>query len=45
VSNTSPAQSSSGSLPFTGLDLGILALIGSMMIGLGLAQRRMARQR
>ncbi|HLY48024.1 MAG TPA: hypothetical protein VKR21_02410 [Solirubrobacteraceae bacterium] len=45
MSNTSPGQPSSGSLPFTGLDLGLLALVGSMMLGLGLVQRRMSKQR
>ena len=36
---------SSGSLPFTGLDLGLLVLVGCMLIGLGLVQRRAVNQR
>jgi hypothetical protein len=41
-----PAQvraSSGGSLPFTGLDIGLLALGGGALVGVGIGLRRLAR--
>lgn len=42
-----PAQvvetSESGSLPFTGLDIGLLALGGATLVGVGVGLRRLAR--
>jgi hypothetical protein len=41
-----PAQvqtASGGSLPFTGLDIGLLALGGSALVGVGIGLRRIAR--
>jgi len=41
-----PAQvqtASSGSLPFTGLDIGLLALGGCALVGVGVGLRRFAR--
>ena len=40
---TPPQEVQSGSLPFTGLDAGLIALGGVFLVGLGLAVRRMAR--
>lgn len=43
---TAPTQtvsSSGGSLPFTGLDLGLLALGGVTLVGVGVGLRRVAR--
>jgi hypothetical protein len=37
------ATSSSGSLPFTGLDVGLLALGGVALVGVGVGLRRFAR--
>lgn len=39
----SDTSGSSGSLPFTGLDVGLLALGGVALLGLGLGLRRFAR--
>lgn len=39
-----PAQQSEGSLPFTGLDLGIVALMGGALLGTGLVLRRTTRR-
>lgn len=40
-----PAQvvESSGSLPFTGLDVGLLALGGALLVGVGVGLRRVSR--
>lgn len=35
-----PVQAESGSLPFTGLDIGIVALMGVALLGTGYALRR-----
>jgi hypothetical protein len=43
VNHTSDA--SSGSLPFTGLDLGLVAAGGVVLIGAGLAARKFSAQR
>lgn len=43
-SSSAPAQQSEGSLPFTGLDLGIVALMGAALLGTGLVLRRTARR-
>jgi hypothetical protein len=37
------ASADSGSLPFTGLDLGLLALGGVVLVGVGVGLRRFAR--
>jgi hypothetical protein len=37
------AANSSGSLPFTGLDVGLLALGGIALVGVGIGLRRFAR--
>ena len=37
------ATSNSGSLPFTGLDIGLLALGGVALVGVGVGLRRVAR--
>ncbi len=37
------AASSNGSLPFTGLDVGLLALGGVALVGVGVGLRRFAR--
>lgn len=37
------ANSSGGSLPFTGLDIGLLALGGVALVGVGIGLRRFAR--
>ena len=42
VSVASP-DTSSGSLPFTGLDIGLLALGGVALVGVGVGLRRVAR--
>jgi hypothetical protein len=43
--NTPPPKSttSSGTLPFTGLDLVLVVAAGGLLLGLGLAMRRLAR--
>lgn len=38
---TSADTSGQGSLPFTGLDVGILALVAAILVGTGLALRRL----
>jgi hypothetical protein len=35
-----PVQEESGNLPFTGLDIGIVALMGLVLLGVGVALRR-----
>ncbi len=37
------AETSDGSLPFTGLDIGLLALGGGVLVGVGVGLRRLAR--
>ena len=37
-------QQEEGNLPFTGLDLGIVALMGAALLGTGLALRRTTRR-
>jgi hypothetical protein len=37
------ASNDSGSLPFTGLDIGLLALGGAALVGVGMGLRRFAR--
>jgi hypothetical protein len=39
-----PPSTTTKSLPFTGLDLGIVALMGAGLLGTGLVLRRNARQ-
>jgi hypothetical protein len=39
------ATQSAGSLPFTGLDLGLVAAGGAVLIGAGLAARRLSASR
>lgn len=41
-SGTVAVESSSGSLPFTGLDVGILLLVAAVLTGTGLALRRLS---
>ncbi|HEV3000403.1 MAG TPA: hypothetical protein VGW75_06660 [Solirubrobacteraceae bacterium] len=43
-SSSAPTQQSEGSLPFTGLDLGIVALMGAALLGTGLVLRRTTRR-
>ena len=43
ISLTTTKTKSSGTLPFTGLDLLALVLVGGLLIGLGLVQRRVAK--
>lgn len=42
---TPPSQvaDTSGSLPFTGLDIGLLALGGALLVGVGVGLRRVSR--
>jgi hypothetical protein len=42
---TSSEQAEQGTLPFTGLDLGMAVLVGCLLIGVGLVQRRATSQR
>lgn len=42
ASTTAPEAVSDSSLPFTGLDLSLMALGGIVLLGLGLAMRRVA---
>lgn len=42
VTTTTSSATSAGSLPFTGLDIGALALGGVMLLGAGVAVRRMS---
>ena len=37
------AKASSGTLPFTGLDLGLLGFAGAGLLGLGIGMRRLTR--
>ena len=39
-----PQQQEEGNLPFTGLDLGIVALMGAVLLGTGLVLRRTTRR-
>jgi uncharacterized protein HemX len=39
-----PQQQEEGDLPFTGLDLGIVALMGAVLLGTGLVLRRTTRR-
>lgn len=41
---SAPAQQQEGDLPFTGLDLGIVALMGAALLGTGLVLRRTTRR-
>jgi hypothetical protein len=41
TSGTEAVEASSGSLPFTGLDVGILLLVAALLTGTGLALRRL----
>lgn len=41
--NGGTTQASSGSLPFTGLEVGLLALIGAGLVGTGVVVRRLSR--
>jgi HD domain len=43
--STPSASSSGGTLPFTGLDLGLIALLGVALLALGVLARRLARPR
>jgi hypothetical protein len=38
------AQSKGGTLPFTGLDLGLLGAAGAGLVGLGIGMRRLTRR-
>jgi hypothetical protein len=42
ANTTTSSATSAGSLPFTGLDIGALALGGVMLLGAGVAVRRMS---
>jgi len=39
---SAPSRSTIGSLPFTGLDIGVLALAAAALLGAGLALRRLS---
>jgi uncharacterized protein HemX len=41
---TPPQEQREGDLPFTGLDLGIVALMGAALLGTGIALRRTTRR-
>jgi len=41
---SAPAAESGGSLPFTGADLGVLAVAGAMMLALGFGLRRLTHR-
>jgi hypothetical protein len=43
TSATSPASDDGGSLPFTGLDLALLAAAGGVLVAVGLGMRRLTR--
>jgi hypothetical protein len=43
TTTTTGGDEGSGSLPFTGLDIAIVALMGAVLAGTGLALRRSAR--
>ena len=43
ASGGAPTPGSGGTLPFTGLDLGLVTLAGIVLIGTGLSLRRMSR--
>lgn len=40
---TTTKSTPAGSLPFTGLDLGLIALGGALLIGVGIGARRLSR--
>jgi predicted phage tail protein len=40
--NARAASNDAGGLPFTGLDLGLVAVAGGMLLGIGLAVRRVS---
>ena len=44
VTPTPPQQQPESDLPFTGLDLGIVALLGALLLGTGLVLRRTTRR-
>lgn len=43
TSEPAPAVASAGTLPFTGTDLGIVAIAGVALVGLGFGLRRVGR--
>ncbi len=43
-SSSSPHTSSAGTLPFTGLDVALLAVGGGTLLGAGLVVRRMSKR-
>ena len=43
VSSQHPTSTSSGTLPFTGLDVAFLAIGGGVLLGTGLVIRRLSR--
>jgi hypothetical protein len=45
AASTGPAANSSGTLPFTGMDLAVVAGIALLMIAVGLALRRLSAPR
>jgi hypothetical protein len=45
VAGTAVAGAAQGALPFTGLDLTLVALAGATLVGLGVFVRRRASQR
>jgi hypothetical protein len=44
VSSSSTTSSSSGTLPFTGLDVALLAIGGGTLLGTGFVVRRLSRR-
>jgi hypothetical protein len=42
--STTPTQTSGGSLPFTGADLGVVAAAGGLLLGLGFGLRRLTHR-
>jgi len=44
VSSTTTSTTSAGSLPFTGLDLGLLVIGGASLLGAGVFARRLSRR-
>lgn len=43
VSDVTAGDDDGGALPFTGLDLALLAMAGALLLGLGLGMRRLTR--
>lgn len=43
VNEVTSEGENAGSLPFTGLDLGLLAAAGALLLGLGIGMRRLTR--